>query len=142
VEGQKLLAVHDMPSWTKMVSRSRRSFYDTAKLAEIVKELISDYQLVCAAVERVGASPQMGVSSAFKFGKGDGIIEGVLVACGLKIIHVEPSVWKRKAGLSTDKKASIIKANELFDGAFPMKDGTAEAALIAYHVLHEVDCWS
>ncbi len=100
----------------------------------------AEFKIVSAAVEAVAASSQMGVTSAFSFGKGAGILEGILIASGIKIIAVQPSVWKR--GLGTDKKASVIRANEVLKWPEPIKhDGLAEAALIGWHVLNEVEPW-
>ena len=145
LEGSWVHESHDMPSQTRTVSRSRRRMYDTSAFAALIKHLKSTYNITCAAVERVGSSPAMGVASAFSFGHGYGIIHGVLEALNINVIPVEPTVWKRRAGLGSDKKESLKKANAIFfredDKPFK-KDGQAEAALIAWHILKEVDALS
>lgn len=138
----KLLEAFSMPSKTKIVARVQKRAYDAAALLELVLAMKAKYNIVCAAVERVAASPQMGVSSAFSFGHGYGLIRGILEATDIKVILVEPTVWKRRAGLAgRDKKASVAKALAVFKVPFK-KEGQAEAALIAWHVLNEADALS
>jgi crossover junction endodeoxyribonuclease RuvC len=140
--GRRILALHPMPSSSRIVSRTRRRFYDTFEFTKLLRELKEEFKLVCAAVERVSASPQMGVTSAFSFGLGYGIIHGALEALDIKVIPVEPTVWKRKMATGANKKVSVQRAVELFGRNEPMKEGQAEAALIAWHVLAEVDALS
>lgn len=135
-----LLAAFSMPTETKNISRRTMRLYNISAFRDLIFNLIKTHDVSSAAVERVGASPQMGVSSAFSFGQGYGLIHGVLTAFGVQTIAVEASVWKRRAGLGKDKKESIAKVESFFGQR--MKDGPAEAVLIAWHVLNEVDVWS
>lgn len=50
-------------------------------------------------IELVGASPQMGVVSAFKFGFGYGGILMGLAACGIPFDRVSPARWQRPMGV-------------------------------------------
>ena len=89
-----------------------------------------------AVVERVGAMPGQGVSSMFKFGRGLGIIEGVIAASMLPVLYVTPTVWKRHFGLASEKEAARQRAIEIWPESaslFSRKrdHGRAEAALIA-----------
>lgn len=137
----ELLAHHDMPSKKKLISRTRKRLYDTSALNRLIETLQQEHHVNQAAVERVASSPQMGVASAFSFGHGYGILHGVLAGRGMSVLNVEPTVWKRKMMVSgTDKSKSVAKAEELF--GLKMKDGVAEAALIAYYVLKGHDTWS
>lgn len=91
-----------------------------------------------AWVERAQAYPGQGGSSGFKYGTGFGVILGVLGALNIPLELVAPSVWKRAAGLSSDKGASRRKACELWPDHAELfervkDDGRAEAALIARH---------
>lgn len=102
---------------------------------------------VYAVVEDVHAMPGQGVTSMFSFGRNKGIIEGMLLACGIDYKLVPPQTWKRHFGLrlphGTDKRtiknASIQKAKELFPGVSLLAtkrcvkphDGMAEALLMA-----------
>jgi len=60
-----------------------------------------------AIVEDVHSMPKQGVSSTFKFGVAVGIIRGVLVAYGVPLYYVAPTVWKKHFGLiGPDKEKS------------------------------------
>lgn len=95
-----------------------------------------------AVVERVGPMPKQGVSSTFKFGRGLGVVEGVLAASLIPMMWVAPGIWKRHFRLSGDKEASRQRAIERWpagaDRYFRRKadHGAAEAALIALWGLH------
>jgi len=102
-------------------------------LADIV---LATSRLV-ALVERVGPMPKQGLSSTFKFGRGVGLIEGVIGGALVPSGYVVPTVWKRHFGLVADKEAARQKAIELWPASAAelfgrKKDhGRAEAALIA-----------
>lgn len=85
-------------------------------------------------IEDVHASPQMGVSSAFTFGKHFGCLIGVLV-CDLHMHEfVTPQKWQTALNCRTggDKKVSLERAKELFpDVKVTLK--TADALLLAYY---------
>jgi crossover junction endodeoxyribonuclease RuvC len=91
-----------------------------------------------AIVERVSAMPRQGVASSFAFGVGFGSILGVLQTLRLPLELITPAVWKRRLGLSSDKRASLDKARLLFPAAdlrLAKHDGRAEALLIAHWAL-------
>jgi crossover junction endodeoxyribonuclease RuvC len=78
----------------------------------------------------------MGVSSAFAFGEGFGIVKGVLAALGIPCQLVPPAKWKRDMGLNQSKDGSRAKAIAKWPAhAYEFKrakdDGKAEACLIA-----------
>jgi hypothetical protein len=89
-----------------------------------------------ACIERVHSSPQMGVASAFTFGRGLGRVEGALAAVeGLRVVMVAPNVWKpsmRLSGGLAAKRQSVDLAKRLWpEMAGELRnDGRAEAALI------------
>ena len=99
-----------------------------------------------AAVERVTSSPQMEVTSAFCFGRGLGVVDGVIAALGWSVEYVAPQVWKRAFGIrvGAGKDDSRAKACQLLPldaelwtprrGVVTSAQavGRAEAALIAY----------
>lgn len=92
-----------------------------------------------AIVERVGAMPGQGISSAFNFGCGFGSVLSILQARHLPIELVTPAQWKRAMGLSTDKGVSLNKARLLFPTAelhLAKHDGRAEALLLAHWALN------
>lgn len=87
-------------------------------------------------IENVTASPQMGVTSAFRFGEGFGVLVGILAAYKFEVTRVHPSAWKPAMNLSAKKQDSLLMASKLwpkFDHIWKLKknDGLAEAALIA-----------
>lgn len=129
--GDVLLAQSKLPTYTRLVSRSRRTYFDSAALRDKIIEWRNLYGFRWAAVESVHASPQMGVSSSFDFGHTFGLIKGVLDGLGITIRGVEPNVWKPRLGLSSDKNKSLVKAGEIFNAAFNC-EATAEAAMIGW----------
>lgn len=62
-------------------------------------------QCICA-VEDVSSSPQMGVKSAFTFGKGFGFIQGVLKSNAIPFELVKPQKWKKEFGCNLDRSAT------------------------------------
>ena len=86
-------------------------------------------------IEDVGAMPGQGVTSMFNFGYSAGILAGVCAGLGIPTVFYRPAVWKRQAGVPTDKGAARLHAQRFWPGsrAFDrVKDhGRAEAALLA-----------
>ena len=120
---QDAISVYDMPVVDKDV--------DAASLAEMLRRLKPDF----AVVEKVSSRPGEGVSSAFKFGSGWGIVRGVIAALGVPMRLVTPQRWKKSMGLDADKEKSRAMAlrkwpsrSELF--ARKKDHGRAEAALL------------
>lgn len=129
--GRHLYEARKIPTWERIVSRSRRRYFDTTMFSHTIKVWKSLFDIRYAAVENVHASPQMGVASAFSFGHVAGCIAGALASAGIGAFFIEPSSWKNKMGLTTDKKQSLAMAGEIFLTPFK-HDGIAEAALIGY----------
>lgn len=129
--GNMYLEGAKMPTYNRVIDRSLRRFIQKEILARHLAELQRKYDLRYAAIENVHSSKQMGVVSAFTFGIGFGIVQGILATLGVNIVQVEPSVWKPKLGLTPDKKLSLAKFQIIF-GRKCLHHGTAEAALIAY----------
>jgi hypothetical protein len=87
-----------------------------------------------AYIEQVSSSPQMGVVSAFSFGRGYGNLEMALTAAGIPFERVRPQVWQKAMGCMTkgDKNISKAKAQELFPDT-KIIHATADALLIALY---------
>ena len=85
-----------------------------------------------AFVEKVSSSPQMGVTSAFTFGRGVGFLEGILTAAGIPFEYVAPQKWQKAMGCLTggDKNKSKAAAQRLWPGA-KIAHWNADARLIA-----------
>lgn len=90
-------------------------------------------------IEKVSASPQMGVTSAFTFGQWYGLAEGILVSLGIPFERVTPQKWQKEFGLiqrgkklgDTEKKRqNKARCQELFPGV-KITNANADAILIA-----------
>ena len=93
-----------------------------------------------ACLEKVGARPGDGGTSAFRFGEGFGKVKAVLEVLDIPFVLPVPAQWKRYYGLiGAEKDASRVLALKRFPNAEHYlqrkKDhGRAEAALLAlYH---------
>lgn len=103
-------------------------------LATLLRGIIREESLgmVYAYVEKVSSSPQMGVVSAFTFGRGIGMIEGVLATLEIPVTFVRPQQWQKALGCLTkgNKNVSKLKAQQLFP-ALKITHAIADALLIA-----------
>lgn len=92
---------------------------------------------VSACIEKVGARPGDGGTSAFRFGQGAGKLLAVLEVLGIPTTRAIPAVWKRTFGLlKQPKDAGRVLACARFPAAAKAmsrkKDnGRADALLIA-----------
>jgi hypothetical protein len=139
VADNKVLATSKVPTYSRLVSRTRKVYVDTYALTKLIEGWKHEFDFRWCAIESVHASPQMGKTSAFSFGHTFGLLLGVLG--GVKISHVkgiEPSVWKPRLGLSQDKQKSLDKYKEIFD-IETKNDGEAEAALIGYFAQRQLN---
>jgi crossover junction endodeoxyribonuclease RuvC len=123
--------VFDMP--TIRVRDKKR--IDTAALVRLLVD-IGPVDLV--AVEDVQGVQGSGSTSAFTFGRGIGIIEGVLAAFERPAMWVTPQRWTKALGVSRDKGEHRQRAARLFPAdadlfARVKDDGRADAALIAHY---------
>jgi crossover junction endodeoxyribonuclease RuvC len=127
------LFIKDMPTvHVKRGNKLKNELSPQMLTAMVAKELAT-----IAVLERVGAMPGQGVSSMFQFGRGVGMIEGVVAANRLRIDYVAPQVWQKALGVRDGKDASRARAAELFPAyadlfARKKDSGRADAALIAY----------
>jgi len=98
--------------------------------------IIKPFQLTLGIIEDVSSAPEQGVASTFKFGYASGFLYGLLLAHCPMVKRIKPSVWKSVLGLTSDKRKSIVKANEIFPGTTHFKKvkdhNKAEAALLGY----------
>lgn len=110
------------------------------KMPETERDLL-DYLCGChdlsdgditAVLEKVSSSPQMGVSSAFKFGIGVGQLRMALTAAKIPFDEVLPQKWQKVMGCRTggDKNISKRRAQALFPGV-KVTHAFADALLIA-----------
>jgi len=126
----RLTEIYDMPT----APRGSRNAVIPAALTDILRQ----WDDGLAFVEMVHSMPGQGVSSAFNFGHGCGVIEGVLAALRIPSTLVTPQKWKKAMSVSADKGQARGRAMQLFPAsssrfARVKDDGRAEAALIALY---------
>ena len=129
------LDIHDMPI---MEVRGKKTVSP-----QLVKNILSEHHgPVC--IERVGAMPGQGVSSMFNFGKGYGILLGVVAGLDMPIVEVAPPTWTKSLKVPQGKDGHRARACELlpaYSQMFARKkdDGRADAALLAFYgVTHDL----
>lgn len=83
-------------------------------------------------LEKVSASPQMGVTSAFTFGRGFGALEMALTAARMPFDEVTPQKWQAAMGCLSggDKNVTKRRAQQLFPDQ-AMTHAIADALLLA-----------
>lgn len=124
-----LKVVDDMPVVDGLVNATLLAglVQDRMRMPSFIKE---------AVLEQVHAMPRQGVSSTFKFGRGYGVIEGVLGTLRIPVRYVTPAKWTGDLRVGADKELHRRRAIETWPGSadlFKRKkdDGRADAALIA-----------
>ena len=98
-----------------------------------IAEWLREFPPVTAAfIERVASSPQMGVVSAFTFGRSYGFLRGLLVGSQVPFHEVSPAVWQKAMGCRTkgDKNVSKAAAQRLWP-TLKITHANADALLIA-----------
>lgn len=92
----------------------------------------SDHEDDFAVIEKVASSPQMGVRSAFTFGRSYGFLRGILTGEDFPFEEVAPQKWQKELGCLTkgDKNVSKARAQQLFP-QLKITHAIADALLIA-----------
>ena len=80
-----------------------------------------------ATVEYVRSSPQMGVVSAFTFGRGYGSLRTALIAAGFSVVEVTPPKWQRELGVSARGVKGLLKARA--QALYPVIHGGSKVTL-------------
>jgi crossover junction endodeoxyribonuclease RuvC len=124
----RVLEVFDMPT---ILIRDKRRVEPVA----IVDWLIAVGDVGIVAVEDVGGLPGMGSTSAFTFGLGAGLLQGILTTLSRPWALVTPQVWTKAMAVSRDKGVHRQVATRLYPdsaGLFARvkDDGRADAVLI------------
>lgn len=129
--------VHDAP--VVEVAEGRRD-YDVRAMSHILHDVAGDrageVARVLCVLEKVHSLPREGVHSAFVFGRGVGLWEGMLAEYGIPYEPVTPQRWKKALmdGMPKEKQASILRAKQLFPRAeltLRKHHGRADALLLA-----------
>ncbi len=127
-----------MPTITIKKAKGQKREYDIHAIVEWLRAIPTD-QKCCAALELVHSMPKQGVASSFHFGKGFGIIQGILCALNIPYELVTPQRWMKLMleGRPKGKGSSIIKVKELFPEMRDLKrteHGKADAILLAEYL--------
>lgn len=87
---------------------------------------------VRVTIEKVHSSPQMGVKSAFSFGRSYGFLRGLIVGALVQFKEVSPQAWQKAMGCMTkgDKNVSKAAAQRLWPEQ-KITHAIADALLIA-----------
>jgi len=114
----------------------------------VIKRFLQAIKPDIVALERGQAMPKQGVSSAFKFGRVCGAVEGILVGLELPYKLVTPRNWQKWAHMGIEKslgpkQKSLIAASRLYPGRTFLAtsrcrkphEGIVDALLIARWVL-------
>lgn len=100
------------------------------------------FESVRAVLEKVHSSPQMGVTSAFSFGRSYGAVRMALAALAIPFDDVSPQRWQREIGglvssgkvhgnmRGRDKNVTKQRAQQMFPAAH-VTHATADALLLA-----------
>ncbi len=129
-----VLDVIDTPTVTVKRGAKTKAEISPQMLAAIVRSR----RIERAVLEKVGAMPGQGVSSMFQFGRGVGMIEGVLAALQIPVEYVAPQTWQKAVGMRAGKDGARARAAEIFPAyahvfARAKDDGRADASLIAWY---------
>ena len=118
---------HDGQAAAYATPASERDIYDV-----IHSLVVGEEAQCCARIERVASSPQMGVVSAFTFGRGYGGLLMALTALRIPFEEVLPRTWQKELGCLTggDKNVSKRRAQQLFP-QLKVTHAIADALLIA-----------
>lgn len=127
-DGGRFIAAGALP----IAGEGAAKMISPALMADLIRRFAPDI----VVIERVASRPGEGVSSAFRFGKAAGILEGVVGALGVRSLLVTPSTWKRGLSLGADKETSRARALELWpEAAVALRrkadHNAAEALLLA-----------
>jgi len=113
LDNNKVLELFDMPVMAD--GKKNKKQLNSALLAKLIKENISNTSESAVIVEQVNAMPGQGVTSMFNFGQTFGAIKGICATLELPIFFVRPSKWKKHFELiNSSKDASRTKAIEMY----------------------------
>lgn len=110
---------------------------------DVLDVLRAHSALARAVIERVHSSPQMGVVSAFSFGRNVGMLKMGLIAADVAFDEVTSGVWQKAMGIQNktgktvlgethkkDKNVAKARAQQLFPSV-KVTHSIADALLIA-----------
>ncbi|WP_207479525.1 RuvC family protein [Arenibaculum pallidiluteum] len=135
------LRVFDLPLVAMSGGKKGRNEVDPVALRRLIAEHVTGPAE--AFLEQVGAMPNQGAVSMFRFGMTYGQIRGLLAGLLVPVTRPTPAEWKRALRVPADKKQAIGRATELLPAHadqwairrghcnLEQAAGRAEAALLA-----------
>jgi crossover junction endodeoxyribonuclease RuvC len=132
----EIYRLEDLPMIEVKVGKSMRKQLQPSILANMFFE--GSEEIGHVYLEHVQSMPGEGAVGAFSFGRGFGMIEGVIACMQTPYTLVRPAKWKAALGVPADKGGARALACRRFPAMAPMfarvkDDGRAEAALIALY---------
>ncbi len=132
VEGDRLIEVHDMPTFTMERNGKNKRMVNAAELARLIRQSAP----ASAYLERLSAMPGQGVTSMFSMGQSLGVVLGILAALDIPTTTIPPRTWQKALDVPQGKDGSRYRAAQLFPAhaakfARVKDDGRSDAALIA-----------
>ena len=132
VEGDRLIEVHDMPTFTMERNGKNKRMVNAAELARLIRQASPG----SAYLERLSAMPGQGVTSMFSMGQSLGVVLGILAALDIPTTTIPPRTWQKALDVPQGKDGSRYRAAQLFPAhaaqfARVKDDGRSDAALIA-----------
>lgn len=121
---------------TKKGNKKKKTEYDLQSMARLLAPF-NKYDRVHVIIEESIAMPSQSSSTTGKAFFGNGLWTGMIAAFGYGMTRTRPVTWKRimmRDLPGNDKKASLLRARELFPDAelhLAKHDGRAEALLLA-----------
>jgi hypothetical protein len=138
------VALHRTPRMAVLRNKRLRDEYDPAAMHAKLLDALDGWPLALDAevvLEAQGARPGQGVASMYRIGLGFGLWLGLVVSCRVPYRIVQPTAWKRHAGLlGAPKRVSRLRAQQRFPSLGvigPADEGPAEALLLASYVAAE-----
>ena len=132
VAASGIVHVADMPT----VAINGKQHVNPAAVRAVLAAMAGEDQAEHVVIEHVQGVQQSGATSAFNFGRGFGLLEGVVAGLQLPYTLVRPQRWTKDLAVGRDKGEHRAMAARLWPAsaatfARVKDDGRADAALIA-----------
>jgi hypothetical protein len=100
---------YTVPTKTVVVNKKNKTTIDIEALVILLQQVIQLNTIVL--IEDVHSMPNQGISSAFSFGRGLGILEGVISCFTIGSPHyISPAKWKKSYSSLVTKEMKSLKA--------------------------------
>jgi hypothetical protein len=138
----------DAPTIEVKSGKKIRNEFVIPEMVKFLKSFLRDSYKPIAGLESVHSMPEQGISSAFRFGHGLGIWEGILSALEIPYTKITPQRWKKAMmpDMGKEKQASCLRSMQLYPHETEQlqyigrnkktlyRDGRGDALLIAEYV--------